>query len=167
FYPVVRRWGQRAGLQADDAADVAQEVFRVLARHITRFQRGEGTSFRAWLWGITRRELLSHHRQRKQQPVAGGGTEAQRRIDEIPGPAEEAPSAAEMAEDRADLVRRALQLLRSEFEERTWTAFWRAAIQGDAPVDIAADLGITANAVYLAKARVLRRLREEFDDLLE
>lgn len=166
YYPVVRRWAQNGGLQAEDAADLAQEVFRVVAGHITRYQRKEG-SFRGWLWGITRRELLSYHRRRKQNPVGAGGSEAQRQINELIEPPNEHPSAAEMAADHAELVRRALQILRSEFEQRTWTAFWRATVQGDAPADIAADLGISANAVYLAKARVLRRLREEFSELLD
>jgi RNA polymerase sigma-70 factor (ECF subfamily) len=61
----------------------------------------------------------------------------------------------------------ALDLLRREFEERTWQAFWRVAISDQAADDVAVELGITINAVYLAKSRVLRRLREEFADLLE
>ncbi len=56
--------------------------------------------------------------------------------------------------------RRALELIRSEFEERSWQAFCRVVVEGQSPADVAAALGMTRNAVYIAKARILRRLRE-------
>jgi len=59
-----------------------------------------------------------------------------------------------------------LELVRGEFEERTWQAFWRAAVQGQAPADIATDLGMSPAAVRKVKSRVLRRLREELGDLI-
>ena len=60
---------------------------------------------------------------------------------------------------------RAVELIRGEFEERTWQAFWRVAVEGQAAKDVAKDLGVTASAVRLAKSRVLRRLREEMEGL--
>ena len=65
------------------------------------------------------------------------------------------------------LHHRALDLLREHFEERTWTAFIRVAIQRDNTADVAADLGMTTGAVRKAKARVIKRLRDEFGELLE
>jgi RNA polymerase sigma-70 factor (ECF subfamily) len=167
FYPLVRGWCQRSGLQAEDAADVAQEVFRALAGNVGRFDRAGGqNSFCGWLWGITRRQLLAHRRRRGRQPAAAGGTEAQRRLADLPEPADDL-SAVEQPSDRLGLLRRALAMLRAEVEENTYQAFWRAAVEGQPAAQIAADLGISTNAVYLAKARLLRRLREEFGDLLE
>jgi RNA polymerase sigma-70 factor (ECF subfamily) len=160
--PIIRGWCVRAGLQPTDADDVTQEVFRALAGNVGRFQRGEGPgrSFRGWLWGVTRRQLLAHWRRR---PVVGaGGTAAQQRFADLAEPPDD-PSGAN---GPAELVRRAVTLLRAEVEERTWQAFWRTAVEGHAPADIAADLGLSVNAVYLAKARLLRRLRDEFGDLL-
>jgi RNA polymerase sigma-70 factor (ECF subfamily) len=166
YYPLVRGWCERAGLQAEDAADVAQEVFRALAGNVGRFRRDGGqNSFRGWLWGITRRQLLAHRRRRQAQPTAAGGTDAQRRLAELPEPEER--SEADIPGEYRALLRRALDLLRSGVEERTWQAFWRAAVEGQAPADVAADLGMSVNSVYLAKARLLRRLREEFGDLLD
>jgi RNA polymerase sigma-70 factor (ECF subfamily) len=161
-HPTVARWCLRAGLQPADAEDVAQEVFRALTGNVGRFERGEqGRSFRGWLWGITRRQLFAHRRRR---PVAAaGGTAAQQRLAELPEPPDD-PS--DVTTGPGELLRRAVTLLRAEVEERTWQAFWRAAVEGQAPADIAADLGLTVNAVYLAKARLLRRLREEFGALL-
>jgi RNA polymerase sigma-70 factor (ECF subfamily) len=72
------------------------------------------------------------------------------------------------ASDEAGLVfQRALELIRAEFEETTWQAFWRVSVEDQYPADVAADLGITTNAVYKAKSRVLHRLRHELGDLIE
>jgi RNA polymerase sigma-70 factor (ECF subfamily) len=168
YYPLVRQWCQRSGLQAADAADVAQEVLRALAAGVERFERDEGrSSFRGWLYGITRRQLLAYHRRCKNRPAASGGTEAQLRLAETPDEAYEESSVVDVLSERAGLVRRALELVRGEVEEHTFQAFWRSAVEGQSPAVIAADLGVSVNAVYLAKARLLRRLREEFGDLLD
>ena len=66
----------------------------------------------------------------------------------------------------AGLSRRGLDLVRAEFENRTWEAFWRTAVEGHAPAHVAEDLGMSVPAVYKAKSRVLRRLRQELDELL-
>ncbi len=62
------------------------------------------------------------------------------------------------------LMLRGIELVRAEFEDRTWKVFWRSAVEGEPTADIARDLGISANAVRQAKSRVLRRLRAELGD---
>ena len=62
------------------------------------------------------------------------------------------------------LLHRAMEMVKAEFEHRTWNAFWRSAVENEPTTEIAAHLGITANAVRQAKSRVLRRLREELGD---
>jgi RNA polymerase sigma-70 factor (ECF subfamily) len=171
YYPLVRAWCQRGGLQSHDAADVSQEVFRALASNVGRFRREGGqNSFRGWIYGITQRQLMAYWRKQKKQPAALGGSEAHQWFAEFA----EAGSAVDGAlssiaapNDRQAVIERALQLLRRGVADRTWQAFWRAAVEGHAPADIAADLGISVNAVYVAKARLLARLREEFGDLID
>jgi RNA polymerase sigma-70 factor (ECF subfamily) len=159
YGPLVYRWGRQAGLQDSDAADIVQEVFRAVATGIASFRDDRpGDTFRGWLWGITRNKLGDHFRRRASAPLAAGGTDAHEQLGQVPevlDPSESLPAAD------AGLVRRALELVRLEFEERTWQAFWRAAVDGQAARDIAADLGMTPRAVRQAKYRVLRRLREE------
>jgi RNA polymerase sigma-70 factor (ECF subfamily) len=173
YYPLVRKWCEQAGLQPADAADVAQEVFRGLAGSLERFDRDGGrNSFRGWMYGITRRQLMAFRRRQREGPVAAGGTDAQRRISETPDAeygdsTDEASCSTDAASERAGLVRRALALLREDVQEHTWQAFWRTVVEGQSPADIAADLGISVNTVYLSKARLLRKLREEFGELLE
>lgn len=168
YYPLVRGWCLRARLREEDVADVTQEVFRSLAGSVGRFRREGGkNSFRGWLHGITHKHLLAHWRRRRQQPEGAGGSEAQERLALVPELSLEEPSVAEKADDRSRLLGRAVAFLRSEVEERTFQAFWRTAVEGHTPADVAADLGLSVNAVYLAKTRLLRRLREEFGELLE
>jgi RNA polymerase sigma-70 factor (ECF subfamily) len=164
YGPLVYRWCRQAGLQAADAADVGQEVFRAVTRKIADFRRDRpGATFRGWLRTITRNKVVDHVRQQRRRVSGRGGSDAQQQLLQLPSEESEAEDAAE-----ATLVYyQALELLRGEFEERTWQAFWRVAVGDQAPADVAAELGLTANAVYLAKSRVLRRLREEFADLLE
>jgi RNA polymerase sigma-70 factor (ECF subfamily) len=162
YGPLVFHWCRRWRLSPEDAADVSQEVFQALATHIAGFQRdGAGQSFRGWLWTITRNKMLDHFRRGQRQPLAAGGSAAQQRLQAIP---EQLPEDADESASATGLVHRALELLRGEFEERTWQMFWRATVAGQAPRDIGAEMGVSADAVRMAKSRVLRRLRQELAD---
>jgi RNA polymerase sigma-70 factor (ECF subfamily) len=161
YSPLVYSWAKRCGLANQDAADVLQEVFHAVARHVGRF-RSEGAtgSFRGWLWAITRNKVRDHFRTGGATAV--GGSEMQQRLQEVPE-AEPESWSREGDCSQAALVRRATELIRDDFEPRTWQAFWRLAVENHPARDIAADLEMTPDAVYQAKARVLRRLREELE----
>jgi RNA polymerase sigma-70 factor (ECF subfamily) len=163
YGPLVARWCSHKGVRGQDADDVQQEVFRAVATSLENFRHDRsGDTFRGWLRGITRNKLLDHFRRREAQPEAQGGTDAQRQLQQVA----ESDLPEDSADDLGGLYHRALELVRSEFEERTWTAFWRAAVDGHDPAHIAADLGVTPAAVRKAKSRVLHRLRQEIGDLI-
>jgi RNA polymerase sigma-70 factor (ECF subfamily) len=166
FGPTIYSRCRRRGLSADEAADLVQEVFLAAVRSAGRFRRDAGVGFRSWLWGIARNKLKDHWEARAGRPVAQGGTDAQRRLAEWP--AGEGPADADDAPaEEGSLVRRALELMRGEFQERTWKAFWRFEVDGLPAAEVAAELGMTPNAVHVAVCRVRKRLREEFGDLLD
>jgi RNA polymerase sigma-70 factor, ECF subfamily len=149
-----------------DADDVLQEVFRAAAEGVGAFRREHaGDSFRGWLYGITRNLLLAHFRRSGPQPRASGGTDALLRFQEVPDAPEDTEEDAGAELD--GLWRRALELVRSEFEERTWRAFWLTAVEDRAPAAVAAEMGVSAAAVRMAKSRVLRRLKETFGDVIQ
>lgn len=164
YGPLVYRWCRRFGLQQSDAADVGQEVFKAVVRSIGTYRHDRpGDTFRGWLHTITHRKLVDRHRL--AGPVAEGGSDAHRRMANVPDDAAPA-DASSLWDDRRLLARQAIELVRAEVEPTTWEAFWRAAVERQ-PVDaVAADLGITANAVYVAKSRVRRRLTVEYGPLL-
>ena len=170
YGPLVYQWCRHCSLQPDDAADVVQEVFRSLARSLGSFRREQpGDSFRAWLWTITRNKLRDHHRRAQQGPQAVGGSAAHLQMQQLPDTAPEDTDDHNRQNVRSELARRALDLMQQDFEERTWQAFWKTAVEQKTAPHAAEELGISVAAVYMAKSRVLRRLREELDglDLLE
>ena len=164
YRPTVEAWCRRAGLSVEDAADVGQEVFAAVVRTIADFRRDRpGDSFRGWLWTVTRSRLLDFWRRRKKRVEAVGGSEGHERLLQVPADdaAEPEPAAAEVQE----LYRRAVCLIQREFEDRTWQAFWRVTVDGQPAAEVARALGMTPGAVYIAKSRVLKRLRQEFAEL--
>jgi RNA polymerase sigma-70 factor (ECF subfamily) len=167
YAPLVFAWCRRWDLQEQDTADIFQEVFQAVARHLGSFRKTRpGDTFRGWLRAITRNKIHDHFRRLGREPGGVGGTDAQTRLAQLPArpPAEEDSSGADEAE--RSLFYRGLDLIRGEFEERTWQAFWRTAVEGRSPKDVAAELGMSPGAVRVAKCRVLQRLREELGDLL-
>lgn len=163
YGPLVLHWCKRRDVIGQDAEDVLQEVFQAVSVGLDSFRRDRpGDTFRGWLHGITRNKLLDYFRRSNKQPQAIGGTDAQRQLQEI--------AEQETPEDPPDvlgsLYHRALELVRSEFEPRTWEAFWRSAVDGQPTETIAADLGVTSAAIRKAKSRILHRLRQEVGDLI-
>jgi RNA polymerase sigma-70 factor (ECF subfamily) len=164
YSPLVHHWCRQAGLPAHEIADVSQEVFAVVATSLAKFEPDrEGTTFRAWMRGIARHKLQHHARDRGE--LAVGGTDAHKRLQQMPAPTE----GVELSESPTDVTRlyqRALKQVQRQFEDRTWTAFWRVTVLNHAPAEVATELGITPNAVRQAKSRVLRRLKEEMGELI-
>jgi RNA polymerase sigma-70 factor (ECF subfamily) len=164
YSPLVLHWCKQRNVRGQDAEDVMQDVFEAVSNGLDGFRRDRpGDTFRGWLHGITRNKLRDYFRRLGKQPHAIGGSAGQRQLQEI--------AEQDTPEDSPDvlgaLYRRALELVRAEFEPRTWEAFWRSAIDGHTTAVIAADLGVSAAAVRKSKSRVLHRLRQEVGDLLD
>lgn len=171
YGPLVYSWCRRAGLDCEDASDAVQDVFTSVSTHLDSFRRDRpGDSFRKWLKTITYNCARTHQRRQARRPQAEGGTHAQVRLNAIAqGTVEEPPNPVsdDDASEQQHLLRQATELVRADFAPVTWQAFWETTVRGRAAPDVAADLGITANAVRIAKSRVRARLREELDGLLD
>jgi len=163
YAPLVLHWCRQWGLSHEDAADVFQDVFQSVAAHIGGFRREkDGDTFRGWLRAITRNKVNDYHRRRQREPGGVGGSEARVFLSQLPDASDEDGSGA-VAENL--LLHRALDLVRGEFEPRTWQAFWRTAVEGRPAGDVAVELSMSPGAVRVAKSRVLHRLRAELGDL--
>jgi RNA polymerase sigma-70 factor (ECF subfamily) len=167
YSPLVYRWCQRYGLQEADVADVGQDVFRTVADSIARFHHDRnGDSFRGWLYTVTRSRVLDFLRSRAREAVGEGGSAAQDQLLQIPE-SDEDSDAMGREDDKLVLLRSAVELVLASCKDETRQAFLRVVIEGRRPADVAQDLGMTANAIYLAKSHILRRIREEFEQLVE
>jgi RNA polymerase sigma-70 factor (ECF subfamily) len=168
YSPLIYHWCRRWGVEGADADDVLQDVFQAASQRVATFRRDQaGDTFRGWLRGITHHKVLDCWRARQQGPQAAGGSDAWQRLQQHPDHERDLPPDAAEAEQTTTLFHRALEMLRGEFEPQTWQAFWRTTVDEQSSVAVAAELGMTANAVRAAKCRVLRRLREELGDLVE
>jgi RNA polymerase sigma-70 factor, ECF subfamily len=164
YSPLVAHWCRQADLPDSDREDVVQDVFAAVATGLKNRREGRpGASFRAWMRGITRHKIQDQFRRRSES--AEGGTDALVRLREVPQPAD-ALDLSESDAEIAGLHRRALELVRAQFEERTWQAFWKVVIEETSPAEVARDLGMTALAVRQAKSRILRRLKLELGEAI-
>lgn len=156
FTPLLDRWASRLGVSETDRADLIQEVFVILIRRLPGFHYDRDRSFRAWLWTVFRHTALAWKQRQGREP---GPLD---HVEQIPAP--NGPDRVE-ADFRQYLVGRALAILRADFPAQTWKMFWAVAVTGRSGVDVAREFGTTANAVYLARGRVLSRLRHELAGL--
>ncbi len=159
YTPLLYAWARRAGLSEADAADLLQDVFAALLRELPGFAYQPDKSFRAWMRTVLLNRWRALRRRRSPQPVPPG------QLDGLPGAAD--PDLPGEAEERRELVRRALALIEGDFAPATWQAFRQFAVAGRPAAEVAAELGLTVNAVYLARSRVLRRLREQLAGLID
>ena len=160
YTPLLFHWSRKLGLSADDAADLVQEVLTLLVQKLPEFNYDERRSFRGWLRTITLNKWRDYRRRRQLPREPGGAT-----LVEVEGP--DGAAAFEEAEYRRHLVKQALELMQAEFQPVTWKACWEYMIADRPAGEVARELGISVNAVYLAKSRVLGRLRQELAGLLD
>jgi RNA polymerase sigma-70 factor, ECF subfamily len=165
YTPLIRGWLRRHGLTEADADDLTQDVLAVLVRELPGFEHaGRPGAFRSWLRTITVNRARNFWRRRQAQPPARGGDDFLRVLDQLEDP-DSAPSRLWDEEYDRSVARRLLALVEGDFEPATWRAFRRVVLDGVKPAAAAAELGLSVNAVLLAKSRVLRRLRQEMSGL--
>lgn len=157
YSPLLFEWARRNGVPTADAPDLVQNVLVTLLRRLPGFD-GRG-SFRGWLWTVLKNCWADDRRARARRPVVAVGADPDDR--QSPDPLVELTE----AEYRSYLTRRLIRVLERDFPERTWRAFWAHVIDGRPAADVAKELGTSPNAVYLARGRVLQRLREELASL--
>jgi RNA polymerase sigma-70 factor (ECF subfamily) len=168
YLPLVYRWCRNRGLNDGDTSDVVQDVFAAVYAKLGTFEKVRvGQSFRGWLRTITENKVTDHHRRASRQPTV-------RNCGEFgwdpASPTQDSDHASDLdneADERVFILQRCLAMVRTEFEPRTWDAFWMVAVEEKSPADVAEQLGMKRNAVYLAKSRVLHRLKQLFDQLID
>ncbi len=167
YDPLVRGWLKQRVLPDHDVDDVTQEVMAVVVRRLVEFQHnGRVGAFRTWLKAITVNCLRDHWKRGKHRPLATGQSSVQDILAQLADPSSELSRQWDLDHDR-HVARQLLELLRGEFEPRTWQAFQRTALEGATAADVAAELGLTTNAVFIARSRVLARLRQEAAELID
>lgn len=167
YEPWIHRWLSRVPDLGDEAKDLTQEVLLVVVRELPRFNRQRDGSFRRWLGNVLVNRLRSHWKRRKRRPRAGLGDDSgDVFLNQLEDPASALSQQWDREHDQFVLQRLMLSVER-DFKATTWTAFRRCTLDGESPAAVAADLGITLNAILVGKSRILKRLREEAAGLVE
>lgn len=165
YAPLIGRVLARSPLQNADREDLVQEVLKLVVQKLPEFQRRREGSFRAWLRVVTVNCLREFWRSSKNQPVATGDSDFLQKLQELEDPQSELTKIWDTEHDR-HVVRRLLELIGPQYEPTTLQAFRRVVLEGQKPAQVAAELNISVNAVFLAKSKVLRQLRQEIAGLL-
>ena len=156
---LVYNYARKQGLQDADAADLGQEVLRAVAASVGRLEYDPRRGlFRNWLFTVVRRKLSNWRAAQRRGPCSSGEPATRQVLEQIQAPP--ADEAAWEAEWEERVFAWACGQVRKAVTDSTWKAFWRTAMEGHSTQSVAADLGLTASAVYVARHRVLARLKE-------
>lgn len=160
YTPFLLTCTRRAGMNDHDARELVQDVFLHLLDQLPKFEYDGRRSFRGWLKTVTVNKCRERWRKRSPEYLANTASE----IAELAAIEDE----AFWERDYRDLlIQRAMQIMQADFEPKTWQACWEFTVSGRKAAEVAAELGLTETAVYLAKSRVLRRLRQKLEGLIE
>ncbi len=159
YTPLLYSYALQRGLQEADAADIAQETSRQVFKNIDRldYDPSRGT-FRGWLLTIARNLIRQHANRRARTAVGTGDSQMHQVLDRI-----ESPETDEHWEQeyRSRLFHLAVQRIKPEFQIKTWNAFWMSSVEAIDVAEVAKKLAMTVGAIYIARSRVIKRLREE------
>jgi len=159
YTPVIYKWVRRKGISASDSHDLVQDVFRSLIRTLPKFEHETAGSFGNWLRKITTNKCRDYFRRKAFRRTTS--------LPDVEVSSADNVDAFAQHEYQRSLAKQALQMMQQEFEYTTWKAAWEHIVSGRSAKDIANELGISTNAVYVSKSRVLRRLRAELDGFWE
>ncbi len=165
YEPLLLRLFHRNGLQESDALDLCQQVLEAVARDVADWKPdAKNASFRRWLSAVARNRVLKFFARQRHGARAQGGTDALLLLAAIPDDDASATAAFDR-EYQNQLLLSASQQIRNEFREPTWEAFWRTCVDGRAAAEVAAELGMTIGNVYVARSRIIARLRDRVTEM--
>lgn len=163
YEPVVYRLARRRGLQHADAEDLCQRVFMSVAKAVEDWEpKDDGPPFRNWLGRLTRNAILNAITRGKPDRATGGSSAADVLL-EIPNG--EDLTTAILNESRMEAFRWAANQVQAEFNASTWTMFHETTMGGRMVADVAAELGSSSGAIYVARCRVMRRIKDKVNEV--
>jgi RNA polymerase sigma factor (sigma-70 family) len=155
---------RRRGLQDADAADVMQEVMRTVFRSFQKFDHNQRPgAFRRWLACIVQTRLCDYVERRKKETPGSGDTALLKLLDHQLSREDEEASVVQ--EYQKALFQWAVGQVRGEFHDGTWQAFWQTYVEGRASKEVADTLGLSVEAVYMARSRILARLKKKIGEV--
>lgn len=167
YGPMLYRFVRSRGLQDADASDLVQDVLRSVGSAIGRldYDKTKG-GFRAWLFTITRNKLYTHFEKKQRTEPAGNHTGQLELLNQEDDSDCELEEQWELEHQRL-LAARAMKNLKPDIDPKTWSAFELTAIDSLSAAQAGERLGMSSGAVYVAKSRVVAKLRTEIERMLD
>ena len=167
YSPLIRSWLRKYDVQDSDAEDLLQEVLLAVSKDLSKFEhRQHPGAFRGWLRAIMVNRLRKFWRSRDRRPQARADSDINAKLAQLEDPASGVTQIWNRDHDQ-HVLRQLLAIVEPQFAPNTWNAFCRVALDGAKPAAVAQELEISLNAVIIAKCRVLSRLRQEAEGLVE
>ncbi|MCA9010440.1 MAG: sigma-70 family RNA polymerase sigma factor [Planctomycetaceae bacterium] len=166
YTPLIRIWIRRYSSSQQEVEDVTQDVLAVVVRRLPDFARSRPGSFRTWLRTITVNCLRDSWKKKRLRPVVAGGSSFQQVLEQLSDPHSEL---SRLWNDEHDqhVLQSLLTRIRPTIPDQMWQSFFRVAMAGEAVDDVAEDLGVTVNSIYIARSRVMARLRAMGQELID
>ena len=166
YTPLIHSYGMKNGLQDADAADLAQDTLRLIMRAVPDFVYDPSKgSFRGWLFTVARNQIRKFANQKKRTTEASGDTQVRVLLESQPS--DNLDEEEWNREYQLTLFRRAAEMVRGEFRQSTWQAFWQTVVEQRDIHAVAQELGISVGAVYIARSRITARIRQEISAFKE
>jgi RNA polymerase sigma factor (sigma-70 family) len=163
YAPIIYGFARKRGLQDADAADLMQEVLRSVSLAAKRLEYDPARgSFRGWLFTITRNKVFNFLESRSRRVLGSGDSRVQKRLEEQVD-SDGALSAEWETNYQRSMAAQAMERVKGEFQAATWDSFIQTAVEGRTPAQVASRVGLSVGAVYVAKSRVIARLRQEIE----
>jgi len=163
YAPIIYGFARKRGLQDADAADLMQDVLRSMSLAARRLEYDPARgSFRGWLFTITRNKVFNFLESRSRRVMGSGDSRVQQRLEQQ-ADSDGALSAEWEANYQRTMANQAMERVKGEFQAATWDAFIQTAVEGRTPAQVASRVGLSVGAVYVAKSRVIARLRQEIE----
>jgi RNA polymerase sigma-70 factor (ECF subfamily) len=161
YAPLVYRYARRQGMQDADAADITQDVLRSVVRSAGEFVYDPSKGrFRTWLYTVVRNKVINHFAKQRHAAQAAADTVTWQHLQDQPAPADDDQSQWDLEYER-QMFEWACARVKNEFRDATWQAFWQTAVLNRPVAEVAAELGLSSGAVYVAKSRVLAAMKAE------
>lgn len=159
YTPLLFFWSRKLGMRDAEAADLVQDVFAILVQKLPNFEYDQHKGFRNWLRTVLLNKWRNHLRNKPPLVLDNGY------INAAADPHD--PEALTEAEYQEHLLSHALEFMRGQFSDKTWKACWEHVVMGRPAVEVAAELEISVGTVYVAKSRVVSRLRQQMAGLFD
>jgi RNA polymerase sigma factor (sigma-70 family) len=166
YRPLLLTWLRRQGISRSDTEDLIQEILLALVKYLPSFQHsGQRGAFRSWMRTIVLNRTFDYWRSTKRR-TAGAGGDATEALQQLEDPNSDLNRQWDEEHDK-HLLCCLLLLIEQEFEPSSLQAFRRLAFEGATGAEVASELGISVAAAYQAKSRILQRIRQEAEGLVE